>query len=72
MTIDKNEPDEIPADEKDESPNSKEITEKVTKKAKTARNLIKNAEPLNKYNTIWYFPFSELWKGPRPNEWMIE
>ncbi|XP_031636511.1 post-GPI attachment to proteins factor 2-like [Contarinia nasturtii] len=30
MTIDKNEPDEIPANQKDESPNSKEITEKIT------------------------------------------
>lgn len=34
MTIDKNEPDEIPADEKDESPNGKEITEKVIKDPK--------------------------------------
>lgn len=32
MTIDKNEPDEIPAEEKDESPNGKEITEKVMRK----------------------------------------
>lgn len=30
MTIDKHEPDEIPADDKNESPNRKEITEKIT------------------------------------------
>lgn len=43
MTIDKNGPDEIPATEKDESPNSKEITEKVnyTLKSRKPRNLIK-------------------------------
>lgn len=32
MTIDKHEPDEIPDDDKDDSPNGKEITEKVINK----------------------------------------
>lgn len=47
MTIDKNEPDDIPADEKNESPNSKEITEKVTNHA-----IQLNAQTLNKCSTI--------------------
>lgn len=39
MTIDKNEPDKIPATEKkDESPNGKEITEKVIKAPKTTQS----------------------------------
>lgn len=38
MTIDKNEPDKIPADKKDESPNGKEITEKVIKEPKTTQS----------------------------------
>lgn len=41
MTIDKNETDEIPANKKDESPNGKEITEKVKAKESKPRNLIK-------------------------------
>lgn len=43
MTIDKNGPDEIPAaNEKDESPNSKEITEKVTKTTKESKTTQSN------------------------------
>lgn len=38
MTIDKNEPDDKPANEKDESPNGKEITEKVIKEPKTTQS----------------------------------
>lgn len=40
MTIDKNEPDEIPADEKNKSPVRKEITEKVTNETRHKTNPI--------------------------------
>lgn len=54
MTIDENGPDEIPANEKDESPNSKEITEKVSKtlKSQKPRNPIKCSDIEQMANTI--------------------
>lgn len=61
MTIDKNEPDDIPADEKNGSPNSKEITEKVTNHA-----IQLNAQTLNKCSTIWCRSIANY----QTSEWM--